>query len=307
MVEYTPRFIEDFVIEHLTTEQNLSNEDIANKFMSVHGVSFNNYLEDLVDFIKVRYRDEIAHLDTDETKNDLKEKFIAALKNFGILDDSERGRNAERRLQEVSILFFYEGSGGGAADKAVAIDFLQNYKFQSDFADGESLYPFITLGYGVVFHELGHRLRSYLNAGVIDIEYPSEGELRGLNFADKLKNRYRPVANYEERFAQGISRLVMQYLQMPDVFTDYYQAKEKEIQSLGTENRERASKIFGLISAEAFNTGLPLLRTRTVRINSFYAPYCPTYSLPVENYANPLSLEEIHERIRKPQTFYDSK
>jgi hypothetical protein len=289
MEDYTLRFIEDFVLSELKTCPEQSEEDIADKFVRLHAESYERYLGGLEKVIQEKYSEEIPRLSSDDSWRDLKIKFLEAMRYYGLLGvDPEE---ASSRIMNLKILFTCAGKSTGGGN-SITCDFLQTYKLQTDFSDGEEKYPFTLLTYGMILHEAGHALSSIVKAQTVDdVKRPAE-ELEGLSGIERFKKGEYYKVSYEERFAQGISKLVMEYLGFNDVFTAYYKRKESELQQLGKPIRRRIFWILNSIYNKTKN--YRLLSTRSSGLSAIYGN---SKSKSIEAYANPLSLEEIKERI----------
>jgi hypothetical protein len=259
MSKYNHRFVEDFVIGEAGSN---STEDIASRFLSLHGKAFNDYLRCLAADYREKHRDEIQQLDQDSKKNELKTKLVEGLIDFGLLGKDER--EAVEKLMGLNVLFLSRGCSRGGGD-TVKCDLLQIHKYQTDFpADS---YDFTSLAYGLIFHEMGHSAQNIL----------------GIN-----------GQTIKESFAQGISRLVMEHLGEADALTLYYRKKAEEIQSL--KHRKLATAALHQISEGAKRQQLEFLAERAHPISKIY--YSPRYPWSIERYANPLTLEEL-KSLRK--------
>ena len=100
MVEYTPRFIEDFVLDELRDHPEQTDQDIADRFMELHGQPYNGYLQALEGVIRAKYEAEISKLDNNSTKGWLKERFLEAMQHNTILG-SDNEEVAEKRMGRI--------------------------------------------------------------------------------------------------------------------------------------------------------------------------------------------------------------
>lgn len=263
---YTPRFVEDFVINKLKNHPELTNEQIAQEFLAQHGEKFDKYLRNVGAFVQSAFSKDISKLESE--KEALKNELVLALKAKGILGDDEKSKIVINYVKGLEIHFVFKGSGIAQPGKNyVEIDWIQTYKFITDFPNKNlSLY---LMAKGTVFHELAHMLSRFFG----DITRKETG------------------GSFEEKFAQGVSVLVMNYLGLTDVYTAYYKEKEKEIVGLG-ELRIKAGHAIGSIYTEAGKLGLDVLSIRCRNLACIYISV-PSFSLGIEFYANPLSIAEI--------------
>lgn len=269
-VIYTPRFMEDFVINKLKTHPELTNEQITQEFLAEHGEKFDRYLRNLDATIKSLHGKDISKLESE--KEALKEELILALKAKGILGDDEKSKIVINYIKQLGIHFTWIGGGWAESGKNyVEIDWIQTYKFVTDYPYKK--YSFYLLAKGTVFHELAHKISSFIGAGTWGLMI--EGTRTSI----------------EEKFAEGVSNLVITYLGLKDEYTDYYKEKEKEIIKL--ENlRKRMHPIIGLMRDKARSAGWDILMKRSERLVFVYGAVA-SVSMGIEFYANPLSAEEI--------------
>lgn len=256
MMEYKPRFIEDFVLNELVGYPDQSDQDIALKFVNLHARVFEEYICSLENIIRKEYISDIGHLNNKRRMDWLKSKFIEAMGHYGLISDDSRSEVIRNKIRGVSIKFDYGGRGGTTDGHKLLFSLFLVYKIQNDSNDGER-FPSKNLIYGIIFHELGHILGGEFCGGVPD-----------------------PIA-------QGISRLAMQYLGLEDALTCYYKKKEKEIQKLGKEKRIRSASTARMIRDSVNEFPNVYARSRMMYLN-----YGIGTGKSIEVYANPLSLKE---------------
>ena len=267
---YTPRFVEDFVINKLKNHQELTNQQITQEFLAQHGEKFDKYLRNLGTFVQSAFSKDIRKLESE--KESLKEELVLALKAKGILGDDEKSKIVVNYIKSLEIHFVCKGGGFAPYGKnCVEIDWIQTYKFMTDFP--KKSFSFYLLAKGTVFHELAHKLREFISA-----------ETWGLLIRGKR-------TSVEEKFAQGVSNLAITYLGLKDAYTDYYKEKEKEVLALG-DLRTRMYPIVGMISGEGGRAGFSVLEVRCSRLVWMYGNIA-SMSQGIEFYANPLSVAEI--------------
>jgi len=259
MTKYTHRFAEDFVIGEAEKHDSNTPENTTSKFLSLHGSAFNDYLQCLAADYRKQHEKDIQQLDQDSKKHELKTKLVEALINSGLLGRDEK--DIVSGLMGIDILFLFSGYGKGGGDK-IECDLFQIHKYQTDFpADSND---FTSLAYGAVFHEIGHSFQYF-------------SKING--------------SSISESFAQGISRLAMEYSGEADALTSYYRRKAEEIQSLDPKIRNLAAVVLRQINIEAKELHLELLGNRVHPIAKIYCP--SRFPGSIERYANPLSLEEL--------------
>ncbi len=270
--EYTPRFVEDYAIKALKANPELTDEQIAQQFIKDHGNKYDAYLRSLGAYVKSTFNDEISSLE--EMKDKLKEDFIRALQERDILTKDETDKKfqiVKDYIKNIKLNFTLIGGGygGTATENYVNIDWIQTYKFITDYPESEL--SFYNIAIITVFHEFAHRLSYFLG-----------------NPTKYVKNN--KYLDEEESFAQGVAKIIANNFGIRDDYTTYYMKKEKEVQGL---DRSRMTGIIGQIYSLTYRQKInPVLNQRCYNLMGIYGPN-PQNPRRIELYAHPTEEYEI--------------
>jgi hypothetical protein len=237
-------------------------------------------------------------MDTDEAKSAAKGVLVDALRYNGLLESEDSSNRMLDAIARSTIWYTYTG-GGIAGLNSVCVDFLQLMKFQEDFERGTDRFPMTNLATGCLYHEFGHVIQ-FASRARVAIRVPVDPKVfEGMPFEEAIRiPATRCIEDLTESFCQGVCQLAMSYQGLEDSMTEYYKAKEQELQSLDPFLRARAAHAFLLIGNEAGARGLRLMSKRSHYSMYIYTSCAgPSTQKCIERFANPLSVADIRNRI----------